>query len=88
MGLQIHPELRAIAKVQAEPQRRVRRNAPPIVDDLGDPVRRNADRFGKPVLRQAVGGEEFFLQHFAGRDRREFVAGHVVSYQESGCATF
>jgi hypothetical protein len=44
VGLQVHPELRAVAEVQAEPQRRVRRDAPPIIDDLGDPVRRNADR--------------------------------------------
>jgi hypothetical protein len=50
MGLKIHPKLRAIAKVQAEPKRRVGRNAPPIVDDLGDAIRRNADGLSELVF--------------------------------------
>jgi hypothetical protein len=47
MGLEIHPELRAVAKIQAQPKRRVSRDPAPIVDDLGNPIRRNADGLRK-----------------------------------------
>jgi hypothetical protein len=50
MGLKIQLKLRAVAKIQAEPKRRISRNAPPIVDDLGNPVRRNADGLSKLIL--------------------------------------
>src|SRR5207248_8890079 len=36
--LQVHPELRGVAEIQTQPQRRIGRNTPPVVDDLGDPV--------------------------------------------------
>ena len=45
MGLEVHPELRAVTKVQAEPERSVCRNASTIVDDLGNAVWRDANRF-------------------------------------------
>jgi hypothetical protein len=45
MGLEVHPELWAITKVQAEPERSVCRNASTIVDDLGNAVWRDANRF-------------------------------------------
>ena len=38
MGLEIQPELWAITKVKAEPERSVCRNASTIVDDLGNAV--------------------------------------------------
>jgi hypothetical protein len=38
MGLQVHPELGAIPEVQTQAKRGIGRNAPPIVDDLGDTV--------------------------------------------------
>ena len=38
MGLVVHPELWAVTKVQAEPERSVCRNASTIVDDLGNAV--------------------------------------------------
>jgi hypothetical protein len=38
MGLKIHPKLRAVAKIKAQPKRSVGDDAPPIVDDLGDPT--------------------------------------------------
>lgn len=76
MRLQVHPEFRAVAEIEAEPERRVRRDAAAVVDDLGDAVRRNAHGLGEPVLRQLILGEEFLLQHFAGRDRRKFVGSH------------
>jgi hypothetical protein len=41
MGLEVHPELWAITKVQAEPERSVCRNASTIVDDLGNAVWRD-----------------------------------------------
>src|SRR5580658_5868178 len=62
MGLKIHPELRTIAKVQTEPKRRIGRDASSIVDDRGNPVRRNTDGLGELVLRETILGEEFFFQ--------------------------
>jgi hypothetical protein len=38
VGLQVHPELRAVTEVQTQPKRGIGRDAPPIVDDLGDTV--------------------------------------------------
>src|SRR4051812_42054699 len=54
VSLKIQPELRTVAEVEAEPKRSVRRNAPPIVDDLGDAVRRNSDRLRESALRQTI----------------------------------
>jgi hypothetical protein len=51
MGLKIHPEFWTVAKVQAQPKRRISCNAAPIVDNLGDPVWRDADGFREPALR-------------------------------------
>ena len=45
MRLEVHPELWAITKVKAEPERSVCRNASTIVDNLGNAVWRNANRF-------------------------------------------
>jgi hypothetical protein len=45
MRLEVHPELWTITKVKAEPERRVCCNASTIVDDLGNAVWRNANRF-------------------------------------------
>lgn len=42
MGLEVHPELWAITKVKAEPERSVCRNASTIVDDLGNAVWRES----------------------------------------------
>ena len=63
MGLQVQPELRAVAEIEAEPQRRVGGDALPVVDDLGAPVGRDADRLGEPVLRQPVFPQELLAQH-------------------------
>lgn len=68
MGLQIHPKLRTIAEVQAQPKRGIGRDAPPIVDDLGDPVWRDLDRLRELTLRQTIRPQEFFFQHFARGD--------------------
>ena len=76
MGLKIHPKLRAIAKVQAESKRGIGRDAPSIVDDLGNPVWRDSDVLGELVLRETILGEEFFFQHFARRDRYKFIVCH------------
>jgi hypothetical protein len=50
-GLQIEPKLRAVAEIRAEPERGVGRDAAPIVDNLGNPVRRNPDRFRELRVR-------------------------------------
>jgi len=76
MALQVEPELRAVAEVEAEPERRVGGDAAAAVDDLGDAVWRNADRTREPVLGQAVLGEELLLQHLAGGNGRELVLRH------------
>jgi hypothetical protein len=52
--LQVQPELRAVAEVEAEAERGVGADPAPAVDDLGDAVRRDTDRPGELVLRQAV----------------------------------
>jgi hypothetical protein len=78
-GLEIHPELWTVAKIQAQPKRGVSRYTSPIVHNFGDPVRRNADRFRKLVLRETVLGQEFFLEHFARRNRRKFILRHVLA---------
>jgi hypothetical protein len=76
MSLEIHPELRAVAKVKAQPERSIGGNAPAIADDFGDPVRRDANVFGELVLREAVVAQKFLFQHFAGRNRRKFIPFH------------
>jgi hypothetical protein len=74
--LKIHPELRTIAEIEPQPKRRVGGNTPPIVDDVGNAVRRNPNGLGKLVLRQAIFCQEFFLEHLTRRDRGEFLRGH------------
>src|ERR1700722_11480810 len=73
VGLQAHPELRAVAEVQAQPQRGVGGDAASVVDDLGDTIGRDADVFCELVLRQAMLGQELLLQHLAGSDRSKLV---------------
>lgn len=38
MRLKVHPELRTVAEVQAQAERGVGGDPPPVVDDFGDPV--------------------------------------------------
>ena len=76
MGLKIHPEFWTIAKVQAQPKRGVSRDAPPIVDNLGDAVWRDADGFCKWVRDRPYSVRNSFLQHFAWRNRCKFVPCH------------
>src|SRR5437773_8834044 len=47
--LKIYPKLRTIAKVHAQPECGVGGDAPPIIDDLGDAVRGDADRLRKLI---------------------------------------
>jgi hypothetical protein len=51
MSLKIHPEFWAIAEVQAQPKRRVSRDAPSIIDNLGDTVWRDPDGLRELALR-------------------------------------
>ncbi len=77
VGLEIHREFRAVPEIQPQPHRRVGRNPASVVNDLGDPVRRDTDRLGKPVLRQALFGQELLLRHLAERDRSDPIRCHV-----------
>src|SRR6185437_12399516 len=43
MGLEVHPEFRAVAEIEREPQGGVGCDASPIVRNIGDPIRRDAD---------------------------------------------
>jgi hypothetical protein len=51
MNLKIHPEFWAIAEVQAQAKRRVSRDAPSIIDNLGDTVWRDPDGLRELALR-------------------------------------
>src|SRR5262249_776415 len=79
MGLEVHPELWRVAEIQAQPQRCVGRNAPSVVEDLGNAVRRDPDSLCELILREAVFRQEFVSQHFTGRDRCELIWGHSLS---------
>ena len=48
MDLEIHPEFRTIPEVQAQPERGVGGDAAPVIDDLGDTIRRDAERLRRP----------------------------------------
>jgi hypothetical protein len=37
--LKVHPKLRRVAEIEAQPKRGIGGDAPSVVDDLGDPVR-------------------------------------------------
>lgn len=71
VGLEIEPVLGGVAEVERQAQSSIGRNSPAVVDDIGDPVRRDADRAGELVLRQLVLGEELLLQDLARGDRGE-----------------
>jgi hypothetical protein len=49
VGLKVHPELRTVAEVQAQPQRGISGDAPPVVYDLGDTVWWDANRPGDSI---------------------------------------
>jgi hypothetical protein len=68
--LEVQPEFRAVAKIQAEAQRCISGGPPTVMNDLGNPVRLNTDRLRELILRQAASPQKFLLQHLAGRDRR------------------
>src|SRR6266850_1764722 len=76
MSLQVHPELRRASEIQTQPQRRVSRDAPPVVDDLCNSVRRDPNSFGEMILRKTVLDQELFFQHFTGRDGCKLVLVH------------
>src|SRR5260370_807133 len=71
MRLQIDPEFWAVAEVKPKPECRIGRDSASVVDDLGNPVRRNADRLRQLVLRQIILGEKFLSQDLARADRRK-----------------
>ena len=77
MGLQVHPELWRISEIQAEPQRGVGSDAPAVVDDLCNTVRRDPNSLGELILGQAVLCQKLLFQHLTGRDRCKLAFGHL-----------
>ena len=75
VALQIHPEFRAVTEIQAQSECSIGRNAPTIVDNLGNSVWRNADSLRQFILRKPVFYKEFFFEHFTGGDRCERILG-------------
>jgi hypothetical protein len=73
VGLHVQPELRAVPEIDAETQGRVGGDPPSVAHDVGDPVRRDADRESEPALRQPVLLEKLLAEHLTRRDRRELV---------------
>ena len=71
IGLEVEPELRAVAEVLGKAERGVRGDGALAMHDFIDAARRDADVFRKPVFGKAERLEKFFDQHFAGRDERE-----------------
>src|SRR5437667_535511 len=71
VDLEVHPEFCAVAEIQTQAQRGVGRNAPSVIDDLGNPVWRDAHRPGELTLRQIILRQELVLQHFAWGDWRK-----------------
>src|ERR1043166_941362 len=65
LALQVEPELRAVAEVAPEPDRRIGGDRAPCIENVGDAAGRNAD-----VERQPVGAEpacrELALQEPSG----------------------
>ena len=57
--LQIHAELRAVTKVKTQADRRIGRNAAPIMHNLSDSVGRDADGLRELILRKPVLCQEF-----------------------------
>ena len=54
-------------------KRRPVQDAPAIVHNLGNPIRRDTNGLCELALRKTMLGEEFILQHFAGLRRCKFV---------------
>ena len=69
VGLASNPPAIAESKVLAKPQVGVSRYSPFARYDVSDALRGHTDIFGQAVLRQAKRLQEFFMQHFAGRNR-------------------
>jgi hypothetical protein len=58
VGLEVHPEFWAITEEKAKSECGVCRNASTIVDDLGNAVWRNVNRFCQLVLRHPIFSKE------------------------------
>ena len=67
--LAAQPPAIAESKVAAKSKIGVRRNSALPGDDVANALRRYADVFRQPVLREPKRLEEFFFEHFAWRHR-------------------
>jgi hypothetical protein len=67
--LATQPPSVAEPEVAAQTEVGVCRDCALSCDDVADTLRRHADVFGQPVLRQSKRLEEFFFEHLARRDR-------------------
>lgn len=77
IGLEVEPELRAVAEVLREAERGVGGDGALAMHDFIDAARRDADVFREPVFGEAERLEKFFDQHFAGRDEWEQFGFHI-----------
>lgn len=57
LDLEIHPELRRVAKISPKPKCRIRTNGSFALNNLADPSGRNSE-----VVREAVDGKPAYLQ--------------------------
>lgn len=75
--LKTEPEGRRISEIGGKAESRVRRDAPPSMDDLINPARRDAEVSTELILTDAHGFEEFLKQNLAGMNWRYLL--HVVT---------
>jgi hypothetical protein len=71
--LEIHPELGRGAEEEGEPERGIRTNTAPIVNDLCNPVRGDPERARQLGLGQRKTSQEFLGKNFSWRNWAEFV---------------
>ena len=85
LALQIQPELRAIAKIAAEPHRSIRGDRPPPIQNIRYAPRRHTEIERKPVGAQASDGK-FPLQQTAWVDDRSHGSAFMIIdlYEEPG----
>src|SRR5947208_17073691 len=65
LTLQVQPELRAVAKISAEPHRSIGRDPPAAIEDVGDTAGRNADIERYTVCTE-LSSRHFAFQQTAG----------------------
>src|SRR5882724_6195958 len=68
-GLEVHPESRAVSEITRKAQGRIRSDATPLVDDIGDSRNRYAQGHGHLVHAQSERCHEFFAENLSRMHR-------------------